>query len=196
MANILLQLSSLNFPRIGSLAQAQAQEAGPVSVERTPLTLNMNELSVHTNMPPRFLPSQTYGTAKEWYAALVDMHMAQLALQYNDAAEDDDDVRDKYVARKLFRRLADANNLWPDGEYSGGDFTLFSQDLRPANVLIDDDLRVVGVIDWEFAYVAPAEFTCDPPWWLLLLEPESWSGGYKEWMKAYEPRLRKGGIDG
>jgi hypothetical protein len=121
--------------------------------------------------------------------ALVDMHMAQLARQYNDATEDDDDVRDKYVARKLFRRLTDANNLWPDRAYSGGDSKLFSQDLRPANVLIDEDLRVVGVIDWEFAYVAPAEFTFDPPWWLLLLEPESWSGGYKEWMKAYEPRL-------
>lgn len=187
MANILLQLSSLNFPRIGSLAQGQ--EGDSVSVERRPLTMNMNELLVHTNMPPRFLPSQTYGTAKEWYCALADMHMAQLALHYNDAAEDDDDVRDKYVARKLFRRLADGNRLWPDGGCSGGGFKLFSQDLRPANVLVDEELRVVGVIDWEFAYAAPAEFTFDPPWWLLLLEPECWPGGYKEWMKAYEPRL-------
>ena len=191
MANILLQLSSLNFPRIGSLGQAQ--EGDSVSVERRPLTVNMNELLVHTNMPPRFLPSQTYNTANEWYGALTDMHMAQLALQYNDATEDDDDVCDKYVARKLFRRLADANNLRPHRGYSGGhsgsSFKLFSQDLRPANVLVNEDLRVVGVIDWEFAYAAPAEFTFDPPWWLLLLEPEYWPGGYNEWMKAYEPRL-------
>ena len=165
MANILLQLSSLNFPRIGSLAQAQEGDA--VSVERRPLTVNMNELLAHTNMPPRFLPSQTYGTAKEWYSALLEMHIAQLALQYNDATEDDDDVRDKYIARKLFQRVADANNLWPDqrysGRYSSGGFKLSSQDLRPANVLIDEELRVVGVIDWEFAYAAPAEFTFDPP---------------------------------
>lgn len=141
-------------------------------------------------MPPCCLPSQTYGTAKEWYNALVDMHITQLALQYNDTAEDDDDIRDKYVARKLFQRLADTNSLWPERGYSGGDFKLFSQDLRPANVLVDEDLRVVGVIDWEFAYAALAEFTFDPPWWLLLLEPECWPGGYNEWMKAYEARLQ------
>lgn len=187
MANILIQLSSLTFPRIGSLAQAD--EGSSVTVQRRPLTMNMNELIVHTNMPTCVLPSQTYSTAEEWYGALVDMHMAQLALQYNDATEDDDDVRDKYVARKLFRRLADANNLWPDQGRSRGDFKLFSQDLRPANVLVDEDLRVVGVIDWEFVSAAPAEFTFDPPWWLLLLEPECWPGGYSEWMKVYEPRL-------
>lgn len=191
MADILLQLSSLDFSRIGSLSQPQ--EGDPVSVERRPLTVNMDQLLIHTNMPPQILPSQTYDTAREWYSALVDTHMAQLALQYNDAAEDDDDVRDKFVARKLFRRLSDANNLIPNQKHSfeslGNGFKLFSQDLRPANVLIDEELRVVGVIDWEFAYAAPAEFTLDPPWWLLLLEPECWPGGYKEWMKVYEPRL-------
>jgi hypothetical protein len=120
---------------------------------------------------------------------IADMHMAQFALQYNDAVEDDDDARDKYVARQLFRRLATERRLLSDKEDSGRDFRLYSQDLRPTNVLIDKDLKVVGVIDWEFAYAAPAEFIFDPPWWLLLLEPESWPGGYREWMKEYEPRL-------
>ncbi|KAL2112686.1 hypothetical protein VUR80DRAFT_6713 [Thermomyces stellatus] len=44
-------------------------------------------------MPPRFLSSQTYGTAKEWYSALVDMRMARPALQDKDAAEDDDNIK-------------------------------------------------------------------------------------------------------
>jgi hypothetical protein len=48
----------------------------------------------------------------------------------------------------------------------------------------------VGVIDWEFAYTAPAQFNFDPPWWLLLEDPEYWLGGDKPWMKAYEPRLQ------
>ncbi|KAF5129767.1 hypothetical protein E5D57_006098 [Metarhizium anisopliae] len=56
-------------------------------------------------------------------------------------------------------------------------FRLYSEDLRPSNVLIDKDLRVVGVIDWEFAYAAPASFSSDPPWWLLLKSPEYWPGG-------------------
>ena len=195
VANILLQLFSLDFSRIGSLNQTQ-------EVQRRPLTTNMNDLRIHTNMPLQLLPSQTYDTAKEWYSTLADMHMAQLVVQYNDATEDDDDVRDKYIARKLFQRLANADNLWShqgdsdgssrgsSGGSSGSSFKLFSQDLRPANILINEELQVVSVIDWEFAYAAPAEFAFDPPWWLLLLDPESWPGGYKEWMKAYEPRLQ------
>ncbi|CAJ2513961.1 Uu.00g020800.m01.CDS01 [Anthostomella pinea] len=66
---------------------------------------------------------------------------------------------------------------------------LFCEDLRPSNVLIDKDLRVVGVIDWEFTYAAPSQCTSDPPWWLLLQRPESWPGGYGPWMEAYKPRL-------
>ena len=85
VANILLQLFALDFPRIGSLNQTQ-------EIQRRPLTVNMNELRIHTNMPLQLLPSRTYETAREWYSALADMHMAQLVVQYNDATEDDDDV--------------------------------------------------------------------------------------------------------
>lgn len=187
MANILLQLSAVTFHRIGSLGPPG--DDGSASVDRRPLTINMNDLIVHTKMPTGILPDKTYDAVKEWYVSLADMHMAQFTLQYNDAAEDDGDVRDKYVARKLFRRVIDKNKLFPGRDNAPGRFKLFSQDLRPANVLLDEKLRVVGVIDWEFAYAAPAEFTYDPPWWLLLLEPESWPGGYREWMKAYEPRF-------
>ena len=61
MANILLQLSSLGFPRVGSLAHD-----GSGSIDGRPLTMNMNKLVVHTKMPARVLPSQTYDTAGEW----------------------------------------------------------------------------------------------------------------------------------
>lgn len=114
--------------------------------------------------------------------------MAQLAFQHNDAVEDEDDARDKYVARQLFRNLAAERRLAPEPEPDGG-FRLFCEDFRPANILLDQDLRVVGVIDWEFAYAAPSRFSSDPPWWLLLEEPDYWTGGYRAWMEAYEPRL-------
>ncbi|KAI1753171.1 phosphotransferase family protein [Xylaria castorea] len=186
-ANILLQLSFLKFPRIGSLVE---KEGGiSTSVEGRPLIANMNDLIVHTNAPASILPSQTYASADEWYRALADMHITQLAFQHNDAVEDEDDAREKYVVRQLFRKLAAERRLAPEPESDGG-FTLFSEDFRPTNILLDKDLRVVGVIDWEFAYAAPAQFSFDPPWWLLLEEPEYWTGGYRVWMEAYEPRLR------
>lgn len=112
MANILLQLSALEFPRIGSLVENEGDDS--ISIKGRPLIQNMNDLVVHTNMPPRILPSQTYDSADEWYIALADMHMAQLAFQHNDAVEDEEDARDKYTARQLFRNLAIGKRLMPD----------------------------------------------------------------------------------
>ncbi|KAJ2994394.1 hypothetical protein NUW58_g1568 [Xylaria curta] len=97
----------------------------------------MNDLVVHTNAPASILPSQTYTSADEWYRALADMHITQLVFQHNDAVEDEDDARDKYVARQLFRKLAAERRLAPELESDGG-FTLFSEDFRPANILLDD----------------------------------------------------------
>lgn len=65
----------------------------------------------------------------------------------DDAAEDDDDVRDKYVARKLFRSVFDGETLFPDQGHSPAGLKPFSQSLRPANVLLDDNLKVDCVID-------------------------------------------------
>ena len=188
MANILLQLSTLKFPRIGSLVQDDENQ--PASVETRPLTVNMNDIVVHTDAPPDILPSQAYSSADEWYRALADMHMAQLAFQHNDTVEDEDDARDKYTARQLFRNLAAENRLVPDPSELDGDFRFFCEDLRPANVLIDKELRVVGVIDWEFSFAGPARLCFDPPWWLLLQAPDAWSDGIGAWMEVYEPRLQ------
>ncbi|KAF7553017.1 hypothetical protein G7046_g7223 [Stylonectria norvegica] len=195
MANILLQLSTLKFDRIGSLVQ---DEDGGFSVSGRPLVMNMNSILEFTEAPPSLLPNRQYSAATEWYSALADMHMTQLVFQHNDAVEDEDDARDKYVARQLFRRLAAEGQLESgcdtDDNYQSSKeaaFRLFSEDLRPSNVLIDKDLRVVGVIDWEFAYVAPSQFAYDPPWWLLLAGPDDWpKGGYASWMETYKPRLK------
>ncbi|KAI1139611.1 kinase-like domain-containing protein [Hypoxylon sp. FL0543] len=188
MANILLQLSNLRFPRIGSLIEDSNNE---ISVSARPLTQNMNDVVEFTNMPPSLLPtpSQTFSSAGDWYMFLADLHMKQLAFQHNDAVEDEEDARDKYVARQLFRNLAREGSI-PTSSVADDDFRLWSEDLTPSNVLVDSNLRVVGVVDWEFAHAAPADFVFDPPWWLLLLEPEYWTDGYESFKEAYEPRLK------
>jgi hypothetical protein len=45
-------------------------------------------------------------TADEWYTALAEMHIAQLIFQHNDLVTSEDNCRNKYVARMVFRRLA------------------------------------------------------------------------------------------
>lgn len=103
--------------------------------------------------------------------------------------ESEEDCRRKYVARQLFRKLASESRLSNRDLPDPGSFKLFCDDLRPTNILLDDDMRIVAVIDWEFTYAAPADFAYSPPWWLLLEMPEEWPGGISDWVATYEPRL-------
>ena len=55
--------------------------------------------------------SKTFSTADEWYLELSKMHLAQLLFQHNDLVSSEDDCRNKYVARQLFRQLAKQGRL-------------------------------------------------------------------------------------
>ncbi|KAI1850410.1 hypothetical protein JX266_004268 [Neoarthrinium moseri] len=208
MARCVRQLAQPTFPRIGALA-----ETGPGSyqVMGRPITLNMNNMVQHSNIPQSVFPSEgtTYQTADEWFVVLASMQMATLIFQHNDMVSSEDDCRTKYVARQLFRKLAKQGRLskfgfaednWsaysqhararlpaPDGS---GSFRLWCDDFRPANVLIDENDQLLGAIDWEFAYVAPTQFALDSPWWLLLDLPETWDDGIEDWARVYGRRLR------
>lgn len=185
MADILLELSKHSFPRIGSLTKA---DNGSWPVLRRPVTLNMNELVQLANYPRSELPSTRFPTSADYLKALADMHIMHLSSQRNDAINSAVDCRRKYIARHLFRKLASPSQ--PRGGDYHQSFKLFCDDMRPSNVLVDADYKIVAVIDWEYTYAAPVEFAFSPPWWLLLESPEYWPGGLSDWAATYEPRLR------
>ncbi|RBA14944.1 phosphotransferase [Fusarium proliferatum] len=189
MVECVLQLARPTFPRIGSLVESSP---GTYEVLGRPISLNMNNMFQLSNVPSSLFPAEgtTYSTADEWYTVLAEMHIT------------------KYIARKLFHRLAKQNRLtkfgFSDDDWSAssgqsnaslpspdnsGSFRLWSDDFRPVNVLINDDNDVVGAIDWEFPYGGPSQFTLDPPWWLLLEVPEMWDDGIEDWASTYEQRL-------
>jgi hypothetical protein len=41
-------------------------------------------------------------------------------------------------------------------------------------------MHIAGVVDWEFTYAAPVEFSYAPAWWLLIEKPEYWSKGIED----------------
>ncbi|TVY51844.1 hypothetical protein LCER1_G007750 [Lachnellula cervina] len=208
-ARCLLQISRLSFDRIGSLSE---NDGNTFSVTGRPLSKNMNDMLQLANIPRAVLPleNKTYGTADEWYTALAEMHMAQLIFQHNDLVTTEDDCRNKYVARQLFRRLAKEHRLssfgFADDSWSAQSkrwtsqlspapsnltsFRLWADDFRPGNILVDDADDIAAVIDWELTYAAPTQFTLDCPWWLLLEVPESWTPDIDNWTKLYSTRLQ------
>ncbi|KAL3419901.1 phosphotransferase [Phlyctema vagabunda] len=210
VARYYLQLSRMTFPRIGSVA---ATEKNSYSVVGRPITHNMTDMVRLANIPRIVLPSegQTYATADGWYIALAEMHISQLIFQHNDSVSSEDDCRNKYVARQIFRRLAKQGRLstfgFADDKWSaqsskinsstlspapsGSDsFRLWSDDLRAGNILLDKSDNIASIIDWEFAYAGPTQFILDPPWWLLLELAETWPSGIESWRETYELRLK------
>ncbi|KAK4236542.1 hypothetical protein C8A03DRAFT_45468 [Achaetomium macrosporum] len=196
LASIMLELSKLEMPKIGSL-QCQGDD---FVIGSHPLTMDMNELVKSGGIPSSVLPPEaaTYSASQEWYEALADMHVAHLTFQRNNAIESADDCRDKFVARHLFRQAVRQGKLLSQGEGpeerkkekeqegAGKEtFRLWVDDLRPHNMLVDADLNIVGVIDWEWAYFAPAQFAYDPPYWLLLERPEFWRDTVLEWRDEF-----------
>ncbi|POR33090.1 Uncharacterized protein TPAR_06705 [Tolypocladium paradoxum] len=208
MAQCVLQLAEATFSRIGSLVETSH---GSYQVMDRPITLNMSNMVQLSNVPKSIFPPKgtTYQSADEWYTVLAEMQIATLLFQHNDMISSEDDCKTKYVARQLFRRLAKQGRLssfgfvednWsscckydsatlpaPDGS---GSFRLWSDDFRPANILVDENDHILGAIDWEFAYVGPTQFVLDPPWWLLLDVPEMWDDGIDDWTTVYERRLQ------
>ncbi|PNY26322.1 Uncharacterized protein TCAP_03752 [Tolypocladium capitatum] len=215
IADIMLQLAKCEFSRIGCLGLPSRNDDGDgdgdgdQDVICRPLSFNIAQLGEVGGVPHFELPaiSKTFSSSSEYYSALAEMHLQQLSFQRNQAIRSAADCREKYIARgpvvREFSRQAIANSPWrqlfrklaaerrltsPDTDC--GPFKLWCDDLRPANILVDADHRIVGVVDWEFTYSAPVDFTYSPPWWLLLVMPEEWPRGLDDWAATYEPRLK------
>lgn len=169
-----------------------------------PITLNMSNMVQLSNIPQSVFPLKAtiYKTVDDWYVALAEMQMATLIFQHNDIVDSENNCTTKYVARQLFCKVAKQGRLStfgftasknPGATLPAADgsssFRLWPDDFRPANVLVDDNEQIAGIIDWEFTYVGPRQFTLDPPWWLLIEVPEMWENGIEDWAHVYETRL-------
>ena len=179
------------------------------------LTQNIDSLVRYAAIPIAILKRHqtSFKNAHEYYRYLADIHLAQLVFLPGDLVSDMDDFKSRYVALCLFRKLAWEGRLatfgfaqddWSvqsknltDNERrsmlpapsSFLDFRLYAECLEPGNMLTDSQGNITAIIDWGFAYVAPTQFSLNPPWWLLIAKPDQWSGGIVDWAKEYAEKL-------
>ncbi|OOQ83223.1 phosphotransferase family protein [Penicillium brasilianum] len=166
LAGILLQLFTPSLPRIGSLSQI---DDFTWEVTCRPLSMNMNELVRLGNLPRSKLPDlhTIFTTASSYFEALADLN-----------------IKASHTPTKRFHKKL-TNPLLDEGP-----FKVWCDDLRPANVLLHENLKIAGVVDWGFTYAAPAEFSYAPPWWLLIEKPEYWPEGLDDWTRVFGYRLK------
>ncbi|EAW19681.1 uncharacterized protein NFIA_027550 [Aspergillus fischeri NRRL 181] len=161
MAEILLELWKLDFDCI-----VKTNKVGSIWLTAPPLTLEVNELMRTCGLGNR-TPSGVYHSSTDYIASLLQLQSTHLREQRN-SVYDSEDCREKYACRQLMKAIAFD---FISHEDNHGPFKLFCDDFGPSNVLVDDSLRVTGVIDWEFCYTAPVEFAGSIPSWLLLQRP-------------------------
>lgn len=187
VADIMLQLFQFDFSEIGAISKDP--NSNMWSVAARPLTYAMNELATAAFFPLNKFPTTSFNSARDYFKALAHGNIMHLYTQRNIAA-DQTTAEELYIARQRFLQLVDT---YSTADYDQGPFKLFCDDLRPHNILVNPEtLRITAVIDLEFTNAMPSQFSSDPPWWLLLAEPESYlSLGRKpeEFVTAYEACL-------
>ncbi|KAJ9197460.1 hypothetical protein DTO021D3_7943 [Paecilomyces variotii] len=182
IAEIMLELSKPAFPFIGAIGQ---DDSDTWVVQKRPLTFNMNRLTQFSNIPPGVFAKQRFANAADYFEELAKQHFYHLEFQQNDAVTDEADCRKKYVARRLFIKISREVSK----KHCKGPFRLFCDDFRPENIFIHSAQAIVTrVIDWEFTYAAPVEFSYTAPWWLLLERPEEWD--LDSFLARYLPKFR------
>lgn len=56
--------------------------------------------------------------------------------------------------------------LFYENELGSSPFRLHHAEPHPGNILVDGSKLIdTGVLDWEFTYTAPIEYTYAAPWW-------------------------------
>lgn len=187
IANIMLQLYSFDFDRIGAISKGTA--SSPWSVTGRPLTYTMNELATTAFFPVDKFPSTTFVSSREYFQYLMDEHKTHLWTQRNLCGSPSE-ARDRYISRLLYAQSLDRHCV-----NDSGPFKLFCDDFRPQNVLVDPDTFCIkAVLDLEFTNAMPSQFASEPPWWLLLVGPDSYllrDRTIEDWVEAYEPQLEQ-----
>ncbi|OAA49904.1 phosphotransferase enzyme family protein [Beauveria brongniartii RCEF 3172] len=157
LISIYSQIFQLRFSVAGSLMPSSENHDGP-HVDGL-LSMAENELVVSTcrSIPgPRILHS-----AESYVQYQLDMVSKSARLPLIDGTLND--VRDQVFALDHLE-LEARRSLGDLRPHEGASFILTHPDLHYANIIVDENLRIQGIIDWEFAGTVPQHLFTPPAW--------------------------------
>ncbi|KFG77888.1 phosphotransferase enzyme family protein [Metarhizium anisopliae] len=149
LIDILAELRKLEFTSIGSLMPDPNHSTHPI------LGPVMSMSATTLRLPA--LP--TLETAKEYMEYQFGLVSSFFVQPVADHATED--IQAEVFALDGMKRIFDERI---DSELNAGPFVLSHLDLRSRNIIVDQDLQIRGIIDWEFAATVPLQVFTPPSW--------------------------------
>lgn len=187
LADIHIQLRRLAFPSIGRLKQGPA---GPqVAKRNTSIDLDMQELE---DLNPSAIQDLYYGSsgtmssASRYVAMLLDLADNALA-RGRGTVSDAEQGRDRLYHLHMFRQHAHG---WVNSKLDYGPFVLAHGDLQIFNPVLDHDMNIVSVLDWEWSRVIPLQLF-RPPLWVdsTTIENLCYGSRYRFYLERFDSFL-------
>lgn len=123
------------------------------------ISMRRNELQIDGYRAPRSITTTANEFFRERYQLLQYMWKMPSQELSREEAE-----RDEFALHALsLEETQNISRLKTDP--SGDSFYLAHPDLRVDNIIVDDELRIRGIIDWEFSVTVP-RYAFLPPSWL------------------------------
>ncbi|QPC69461.1 hypothetical protein HYE68_000213 [Fusarium pseudograminearum] len=123
------------------------------------ISMRRNELQIDGYRAPRSIST----TANEFFRERYELLQYMWKMPSQELSREEAE-RDEFALHALsLEETQNISRLKTDP--SGDSFYLAHPDLRVDNIIVDDELRIRGIIDWEFSVTVP-RYAFLPPSWL------------------------------
>lgn len=101
------------------------------------------------------MPRGPFTNSKDWIRARLTLVMTEQE-RITKTSNDEDDIEAAQDAKEIAERLLELlhSNFLPDAS-TPEQSILFHDDLSMQNILVDDNGKITGVIDWECVSALP-----------------------------------------
>ncbi|PVH75194.1 phosphotransferase enzyme family protein-like protein [Cadophora sp. DSE1049] len=146
LASLMLELSCLEFPRIGAISKDAV--SGEWTVAEPLLTYDMNEVVSFAGFPAEhFTTMPVFDRSSNYFTERAQYLQIHLETQRTAAYDTKDITWGRYVARHCFAKLIPTYGMIDDA----GPHRLFCDDMRPSNMLVNPEtMDITALLDFEF----------------------------------------------
>ncbi len=183
LADIYIQLRRLEFPAIGRLARCPK---GDGLIVKSPMTKDIN-FQVVQGLQPLSVVAEYCGkvgaltSAQDYVSMLLDVAWNAFEKARKSVRTEARGCEDVYFLDRFSQFV---RTTWLDPSRDDGIFVLSHGDLAMENLVVNDDLDILAVLDWEWSCVVPSQLFL-PPTWITneTLADLTWAEFYRDYVK-------------